>query len=246
MARVLVTGSAGAIGRPVCKELVARGHEVRGLDLVPTPDAPDFVVGDIADAPLVARAMHGIEAVVHLAAEPHDVPFERLVGPNVVGLYNVMNAAREARVSRVVLASSIQVLGRRDPSRLARTDEAHPGNHYALTKLWAEQMGAMYSARFGMSILAVRIAWMVRNLEEATRMRRLGAGDAYLSPGDAGRFFALAVEAADIGFAIVYAVGRGRAEIFDSEPARRLLGYEPRDRFPDGLELELGDDPAEP
>ena len=50
------------------------------------------------------------EALVHLAAEPNDAPFDVLLGPNVVGLYNVMNAAREAELRRVVLASSIQVV----------------------------------------------------------------------------------------------------------------------------------------
>jgi uronate dehydrogenase len=240
MARVLVTGSAGAIGRPVSAELRDRGHQVRAFDRVPSPGEPDTVVADIADPEAVREAMRDVDAVVHLAAEPHDLPFERLIGPNVLGLYNVMNAARDERVARVVLASSIQVVGRRrDPARPATTDEAHPGNHYALTKLWAETMGAMYAARFQMSVLAVRIAWMVRNETEARRVVALGAENSYLSKRDAGRFFALAVEADAIDFAVVYAVGRAEVEVFDLGPARRLLGYEPCDRFPEGLGFDL-------
>ena len=65
--------------------------------------------------------MRGVDAVVHLAAQPHERPFPELVGPNVVGLYNVMDAAREQAVKRVVLASSMMVVsGWTDPAAPAR------------------------------------------------------------------------------------------------------------------------------
>ncbi len=239
MARVLVTGSAGAIGRPVCRELARRGHQVRGLDRVPTPDVSDSIVADLVEREGVLQAMTGIDAVVHLAAEPNDADFSVLVGPNVVGLFHVLDAARKMAVRRVVLASSIQVLGRReDSSPPARVDDAHPGNHYALTKLWAEQMGEMYARRFSMSILAVRIAWMVRNPREAAGMREFPRPNLYLSAHDAGRFFALAVEATYAGFRVVYAASAGGEELFDMEPARALLGYQAQDRWPAGLDFE--------
>jgi uronate dehydrogenase len=242
MARVLVTGSAGAIGRPVCRELGRRRYEVRGLDRVPTPELTDYVVGDIADREQVDQAMVGMDSVVHLAAEPNDADFSVLVGPNVVGLFNVMQAARHTGVRRVVLASSIQVLGRRtDASRPASVDEANPGNHYALTKLWAEQMGEMYARRFGMSVLCVRIAWMVRNTEEARHMVEIQRPNVYLSARDAGRLFALSLEATDIGFAVIYGASLGGEELFDMEPAQRLIGYQAVDRWPAGLDFEFPD-----
>ena len=238
--KVLVTGSAGSVGRPVCRELARRGHEVRGLDRVPTPDVPDAIVGDIADPEPVHAAMRGVQAVVHLAAEPNDTEFSRLVGPNVVGLYNVMNAAREERVRRAVLASSVQVHWNRPPGSLpARVDEASPGNHYALTKLWAEDLGAMYARRFEMSVIAVRLSWLVRNPDEARRFVAIDRKELFFSHRDAGRFFALAVETPGIDYAVVYASSIDGAKAYDLEPARRLLGYEPEDRWPDGLDFEL-------
>jgi uronate dehydrogenase len=243
MAIVLVTGSAGAVGQPVCQELGRRGYTVRGLDRVPTPGVDEQVVGDIANTDVVQQAIQGADALIHLAAQPVDADFSVLLGPNVIGLYNVMNAAREAALRRVVLASSIQVLWRAHrKSRPARVDEAAPGNHYALTKLWAEEMGAMYSRRYDLSVIAVRIAWLVRNPDEAAHMQRCQRFELYLSANDAGRLFACAVEAEGIDFAVVYAASVDGARAFDLEPARRLLGYTPRDRWPDGLGF---DPPAE-
>jgi uronate dehydrogenase len=242
MTNVLVTGAAGTIGQPVCQELERRGHRVRAFDRVPSPGVSDAIVADIIDAGAVRQAVSGTDCVVHLAAQPSDTDFTELVGPNVIGLYNVMDAARQAQTTRVVLASSIQVLSRSAPSEgPARVDMARPMNHYALTKLWAEQMGAMYSRRFGLSVIAVRIAWVVRNLEEVRRMLKTQRPALYLSHADAGRFFAHAVEAQDIQFAVVYAASHGGEELFDMEPARRLLGYEARDRWPEGLAVELPD-----
>lgn len=242
MAEVLVTGSAGAVGRPVCAELVRRGHDVRGFDRRPCDGPHPTLVGDLLDRDAVRRAMRGIEVVIHLAAEPHDVDFTDLVGPNVLGLYHVMHAGREERVRRVVLASTIQVLSRRRGPGPASVEDADPGNHYALTKVWAEQMGRMYSRRYGLSVLCVRIAWLVRDVGEARRMVELGKPRLYLSADDAGRFFARAVEAECIDYAVVYAVSRGGEEVFDMEPARRLLGYEAQDLWPSGLGFDLPPD----
>jgi uronate dehydrogenase len=241
--KILVTGSAGVVGRPVCQELLRQGHDVKGLDRRPSPDLIDAVVADIADAAAVRAAVAGMDAVVHLAAQPVDAPFAELVGPNVVGLYNVFDACREAGIKRLVLASSVMIVIRNlERGRPATVEESWPGDHYALTKRWAEEMGAMYARRFGMSILAVRIGWVVRNPDEARHMLKLGIFDIYFSRADAGRFFAAAVAAKGIDFAVVYATSRGGEKVFDMEPARRLLGYEPRETWPEGLPFPLPTD----
>jgi uronate dehydrogenase len=240
VARVLVTGAAGAVGQPVCRELRARGHVVVAFDRQAILDHPDAIVGNIADQGSVEAAMSQVDAVVHLAAQPHDVPFEELIEPNVLGLYRVMKAAQKHAVRRVVLASSIQVLGSsRDLAAPAAAEAIAPVNHYALTKVWAESMGAMYARKYAMSVVCVRVAWMVRNLAEASLMVELNCPDLYLSQGDAGRFFAQAVEARNIDFAILYAASRGGERLYDMEPSRRLLGYEPKDRWPSGLPFEV-------
>ncbi len=255
MAHVLVTGSAGAIGVPVCRELLARGHRVRALDRVAAPVVSkdsernaEAVVVELEDRAGMRAAMRGIEAVVHLAAEPNDADFSVLEGPNVRGLFHVLDGARQEGVQRVILASSIQVLGKwweRSRDRPAGVDVATPSNHYALTKVWAERAGEMYARSYGMSVIAARVAFMVRNPDEAKRLMQKELFDIYLSRSDVARFFALAVEARDIGFEVLYCVGKGGERLLDMEPARRAIGFEARDRWPEGLGFELPDLSAE-
>jgi uronate dehydrogenase len=199
-----------------------------------------MVVADIVDREAVRAAMAGMEAVVHLAAQPVDAPFDQVVGPNVIGLYNVVETAREAAVRRLVLTSSVMVVsGRKKDGGPTGVGEAYPRSHYALSKLYAEQMGEMYARCHGMSVLAVRLGWVVRNPDEARHMVRLAIPDIYLSRADAGRFYAAALAAPEITFAVVYATSKGGHNVYDMESARRLLGYEPRDRWPEGLPFDL-------
>ena len=90
-----------------------------------------------------------------------------------------------------------------------------------------------------MSVIAVRLGWCPRGRDHIEEMRSTEwAKDVYLSPADAGRFFGCAIEApADIRFAVVYACSRPLScDYYDTRPARDLLGYEPRDQWPDGID----------
>src|SRR5262249_32812444 len=79
---VLVTGSAGRIGRAAVRELKARGHRVRGFDRVPTLAADEDFVGDLTDAAALALAAQGAQAMIHLAATPDDDDFLTQLVPN--------------------------------------------------------------------------------------------------------------------------------------------------------------------
>jgi nucleoside-diphosphate-sugar epimerase len=238
---VLVTGAAGRIGRAAVRELVARGHRVRAFDVVSASGATDVVVGNIVDAAAVRHAMQGIEVLIHLAATPDDDDFlERLLPNNLIGAYHVLEEARIAGVQRIILGSSGQVVWWQrfsGPLPLSADTPPSPRGWYAATKLFQEAAGNAIAARYGISVIAARLGWCPRDQAHIDELDRTEWGpDVYFSPADAGRFFACAVEtSAEIRFQVVYATSRPlRHVIYDSTPARELLGYEPRDPWPEG------------
>lgn len=233
--KVLVTGAAGTIGGALCRELHARGHLLRGLDIAPltrpVPGLADMRQVDLADADGVGDAVAGMDAVVHLAALPGDADFmSKLLVPNVVGVYNVLEAARRHGVARVVLTSTVQVVFGYDwQARLNRVeDPPRPVNHYAVTKVFAEAWGRMYAQRHGLSVIVVRPGHVPHRKARAHEDTRRE----YFSRGDAARLFAQCVEAPSIDFAVLFGASRSEEPLFDLEPARRLVGFEPRDTWP--------------
>src|SRR5437762_7266648 len=239
---VLVVGSAGRIGQAVVAELQRRKIPVRGFDMVKTPGVDDCIVGDIAQGQDLERAVNGIGTLIHLAATPDDDDFPtKLLPNNIVGVYQVMEAARLGGVRRLVLASSGQVnwwqrLAGKLPVRVE--DPPSPRYWYAATKMFLEAIGRGYAETHGISVIVVRLGWCPRTPEQVREIAASEeAQDVYLSPGDAGRFFACAVQAADIRFAIVYASSKPLQRLhFDLEPARQLLGFEPQAAWPQGVE----------
>ncbi len=241
---VLVTGSSGRIGRAVVKELLARGHKVRGFDLTLTPGLTDMVCGDLTDVGAVKRAMQGVTSLVHLAATPDDDEFlTRIVPNNIIGVYHVLEAAKDAGVKRMILASSGQVVW---SSRLTGpwpvgVDVAiTPRYWYAAAKVFLEAAGRAFADAFDMSVIAVRLGWCPRTQEQVAEIEAADwAQDIYLSPNDAGRFFACAVEAPEpISFAVVYATSKPVKILrYDLETTKKLVGYEPAEHWPMGIEF---------
>jgi NAD(P)-dependent dehydrogenase (short-subunit alcohol dehydrogenase family) len=238
---VLVTGSAGRIGRAAVAGLLAAGWPVRGLDRIPTPGGVPHRVAGLDDEQALREMMSGAGALVHLAATPQDEDFERsLVPDNVTGLRRVLEAALGAGIRRWVLASSIQVnfrQSREGPWPVRVTDGITPLRWYAATKVMLEAAGYSYARDHGLEVVAVRLGWCPR---DAGQVREIEgepiAQDTYLSAGDAGRLVAAAVGVPmAAGFQVVFATSRPvRRTVFDLEPTRVLMGWEPLDSWASG------------
>jgi nucleoside-diphosphate-sugar epimerase len=245
---VLVTGSAGRIGQAVVKELQARGLPVRGFDRVATPHLPDAVVGDLTDAAAVKRAMNGAGTLIHLAATPDDADFLTELAPNnLIGVYHVLEAAQKSGVERMILASSGQVVWHqrlRGPLPVGVDVQPSPRAWYAACKVFLEAAGRAFAEAYPMKVIAVRLGWCPRNRAHVEELESQEWGpDVYLSPGDAGRFFACAVEAKlEAPFAVVYATSKPRRRsYFDLDAARKLVGFEPHDTWPAGIDVIIQD-----
>jgi len=168
MASYLVTGGAGFIGSHLSEELVRRGHRVRVADSLITGkrrnldhvDGVDFVEGDLADMDVAIRAVAGMEYVLHQAAIP-SVP-RSVTDPmtshraNVDAALNVLVAARDAGVKRLVYAGSSAAYG--NALTLPKREDMPPNplSPYALQKLMAEQYCQMFTVLYGLETVTVR------------------------------------------------------------------------------------------
>ncbi|MGL6073085.1 MAG: NAD-dependent epimerase/dehydratase family protein [Fimbriiglobus sp.] len=254
MSSVLVTGSAGRIGQVVVQALTKAGVSVRGFDMRPTPGLPDAMVGNIADGAQVHAAMAGVRAVIHLAASPDDRQFPRgaapndgdnflseLVPANIIGVYNILEAARKHETSQVVLASTGQTIdGHLDANNIPVTVTAsfQPRYLYACTKVFLEAIGQVYSKQHALNILAVRLGWCPR---DAGQVAEIAADpecqDVFLSPDDAGSFFLATVTKPWTGHHVVYATSRPLRNLrYDLTPTHKLLDWQPSQSWPTGAE----------
>ena len=241
---VLITGAAGGVGKAVVRALKTRGHRVTGFDRRPSPGVDRAIEGDVLDRAAVRAACVGQDAIIHLAATPDEADFiDELLEPNVRGLYHVADAARQENVGKLILASSVQVvtghrgLGR--PTTVA--DGPKVINHYALTKLWLENLGEMYARVYDLAVIACRLGWLPRDPGHAEQLAAASGFDVFLSHDDAGRFFTACVETplSPGQFEIVFASSKPKNHHrIDPTPARHLLGYEGQDTWPDGFSFD--------
>jgi uronate dehydrogenase len=223
--RVLITGAAGAIGsclreglRPLVDTLVL--SDVQEVE----PAANElFVAADLADRDAVLQVMEGVDAVIHLGAVPTEVPFDELVGPNLIGTFNVFDAARRAGAPRVVFASSNHASGFYPVDRTLTGDEpTRPDSLYGVTKAYGEALGRMFVDKFGLEVVCVRIGTF------AERPRQVRDLATWLSPADAVRLFAACLSAPEVGFRVVFGASANTRRFWDLAPAIEL-GYEPQD-----------------
>jgi uronate dehydrogenase len=240
---ILVTGSSGRIGKAVAKELQTRGHAVRGFDRVATPGLNEMVVGTLTSEADISQAMRGVQTVIHLAATPDDADFlAEIVPNNIIGVYHVFEQAQKAGVKRLIVASSGQVVWYQrmtGPIPVGVDVQPTPRYWYAAAKMFLEAAGRSFAEKFGMEVIAVRLGWCPRTPEQVEEIRTTDwAQDVYLSPNDAGRFFACAAEAPlQQKFAVVYATSKPKRVMYDLETTKRLLGFEPQESWPQGIEV---------
>ncbi|HEV3349438.1 MAG TPA: NAD(P)-dependent oxidoreductase, partial [Methylomirabilota bacterium] len=174
MRRVLVTGMSGLIGAAVRRRLEGR-YALRALNRRPVAGV-ECHQADIADLDAIAPAFAGVDAVVHLAANVEPGPsIEAIVRDNVVGTYNVFEAARRAGVRRVIYASSgatvsdwereepyaALVAGRYDEVAewpvLTHESPTRPHGLYGCSKIWGEALARHFADTTPLSMICLRI-----------------------------------------------------------------------------------------
>ena len=233
---------SGLIGGMVGKSL-AKDNYVRALNRSPV-EGVDCVQADISNLQAIRTAFTGIDTVIHMAAYLGP-EFSGQVSGNLIGAYNVFEAAREAGVKRFIFGSSgatqmqyevdepikSMVEARWDdvPSPrpiLTPQDAARPNGIYGATKVWGEALGRYYSDAHGMSVICIRIGRVVK--EDWPYDARHAA--VYCSHRDIIQMVEKCVLAPDnLRFDIFYAVSNNKGRYRDLDHAREVLDYEPQD-----------------
>ena len=247
MKKVLITGMTGLIGgllRAYLEE--SGGYKLSALNRRPV-EGVKCTQADISDLDAIAPAFEGVDVVVHLAAQIRDEPWESLVSANLVGTYNVYEAARQAGVGRVVFASSGAAI--KGWERIAPYDALTTGCHgdvpeswpmithemvrpagtYGASKVWGEALGRHFSDEYGLSVLCVRIGSVPPdNRPLASR------GSVYLSHRDVVSILHRCIEAPEgLQYDIFLATSNNRWGYRDLEHPRQVLGFVPQDSAED-------------
>jgi uronate dehydrogenase len=221
---VLITGAAGDIGTHLSRELAGR-YTLRLSDRRPLkpPRGQTFVRADISKMADALRITRGVDAIVHLGGYSVEGPWPAILQANIVGGYNVFEAARRNRVKRILFPTSNHAVGyyRRDQTIDHRV-YIRPDSRYGVSKVFGEALGSLYADKYGMECFMIRIGNVnPRPIDK----RRLSI---WLSPRDLAQLVSIGIDHPDIKFEIVYGISRNTRAWYDNSNAFRL-GYRPED-----------------
>jgi uronate dehydrogenase len=242
MKRVLITGAGGEIGRALRAGFSGKCSSLRLLDIKaqePAGAAEELLTADITDPDATTAALKDVDCIVHLAGIPREDAWETILPNNIVGTYNVFEAARLNGVKRVVFASSNHAVGYHRISRRIGTDvELRPDSRYGVSKVFGEALGRMYADKYGLSVACLRIgSYRERPLDA----RQLST---WISPRDMVQLVRRCIDARDYHFLIAYGVSANTRNRW-LDPSAAFLGYEPQDNA-ETYAQELADKAARP
>jgi uronate dehydrogenase len=224
MKNILVTGAAGGIGTSLRKLLKGAYPNIRWSD-IKKPDnlAADetFVAADLSKMADVEKVVAGIDGIVHLGGYSIEGPWDTILNANIIGCYNIFEAAYRANVKRIVFASSNHAVGFYPRSqKIGVNVTVHPDSRYGISKAFGEAVGAFYSDKHGLRVTCLRIG----NFGEAPLdKRRLSI---WLKPEDLVQLVRIGLDHPDIKFEIFYGASDNVDMWWDNSNARRF-GYKP-------------------
>ena len=239
MNRVLVTGAAGGIGSRLRTLLKDIYPDIRWSDLkTPAGLAPDerFIQADLAVMSEVEKAVDGVQGIVHLGGFSVEGPWDTILNANIIGCYNLFEAARRAGVERIVFASSNHAVGFYPRQRRIGTDDAvRPDSRYGASKAFGEALAALYAYKHGLRVTCLRIG----NFADApVDKRRLSI---WLAPQDLVQLIRIGLEHPDIHHEIFYGASDNARAWWDNSAAFRY-GYRPQGRAEDHATAALAAD----
>ena len=245
--RIVFTGASGGIGTMI-RPLLAQAYpglvlsdRVKPANLLPDET---FVAADLTKPDEVAAAVKGAHSVIHLGGHSVEGTWDQILNANIIGCYNVFEAARQAGVKRVIFASSNHAVGFYPRKRKIGTDlTVRPDSRYGVSKAFGEALGSLYSDKHGMAVTCLRIG----NVGPIPLdLRRLAI---WISPRDITQLIRIGLDHPDIRFEIFYGASENASGWWDNSRAH-ALGYKPQDKSEDhrahaeAEQARIGPDPV--
>lgn len=237
--KFLMTGAAGTVAGYLRPSL-GEHYSLRFSDRVEPQNLraeEEFRVADLADAETENCLMKGVDGIVHLGGVSREDAWETIRSANIDGTYNVLEAAREHGVERVVLASSNHSLGFYPRTqRIGVEERVRPDSVYGVSKAFAEALGSLYADKYGLRVMSIRIGNLA---ERPIDTRRLSI---WISPRDLTQLIRIGLEHPRIRNEIVDCASDNLRAWWDNSTAQ-ASGYRPEDRSEDCAEevLAAGD-----
>ncbi len=223
--KIVLTGAAGALGGYLRKPLAAMTDSLLSTDIVDSlPDLAaneSYTKADVGDYDAVDPLLEGAEMVVHFGAIPDEAPFGDILHANILGAYNVWEAAYRHGARRVIYASSIHAVGMYPKQQFIDTQVPHwPDSFYGVAKCFAENIARLYWDKRGLESVCLRI------LTASTTVNNARALGSFLDNDDLVQLVQRSIDTPTVGCTIAYGVSNNdRAPVDNS--AASFLGYRP-------------------
>ena len=225
MKTVLITGASGDVATHLRRELATR-YKLRLSDLRPLANkskSETFAKADISRMADALRITKGVDAIVHLGGYSVEGPWEAILQANIIGCYNVFEAARRNGVKRILFATSNHAVGFYPRSqKIDHRVYIKPDGRYGVSKVFGEALGSLYADKYGMEVFLMRIGNVNAKPIDKRRLSIL------FTPRDLAQLVSIGIDHPGIRFEIVYGVSGNSRSWYDNSNAYRL-GYKPRD-----------------
>ena len=230
MKKLVLTGAAGALGSQLRAPLAAMCQEFVSSDLangLPDLGANEtYVKADVSDLATMEALLKDADMVIHFGAIADEAPWDDILQSNIIGAYNVWEAAYRNGVKRVVYASSVHAVGMHLKTDTIGLDAPHkPDTYYGLAKCFAEDLASLYWDKRGVEAVCLRIF----SAAPPSNARAIGT---WLSTGDLIHLVERAIDSPVVGFTTIYGISNNDRAVVDNSKAGHL-GFRPKDNAED-------------
>ena len=224
--KVLVTGVSGHLGGMLFRTMAKIGYSnLLGTDLKKKNIEKNakFITADLKNFQSILKITKGVYAIVHFGAIPVEDTQKNILQNNIIGTYNLFEAARINKVKRVVFASSNHAIGfHRRTTRLNEFSKQRPDSHYGLSKAFGEDLSRLYADKFNIKSMCIRIGSCLKVPEDKRHL------STWISYEDLTQLVNIGIKHKLIHHEIVYGVSKNKKSWWNNSRAY-MLGYKPKD-----------------